>query len=62
MEERPDVQKQILADIAKKLPIFTRAQSGGQSVITRVLTSSLAVNGSVWCDLLYLCVFSDQVL
>ncbi|CAM4517197.1 unnamed protein product [Leuciscus chuanchicus] len=28
MEERPDVQKQILADIAKKLPIFTRAQSG----------------------------------
>ncbi|RXN24982.1 palmitoyltransferase ZDHHC15 [Labeo rohita] len=29
MEERPDVQKQILIDIAKKLPIFTRAQSGG---------------------------------
>uniref|UniRef100_A0A671M149 Palmitoyltransferase n=1 Tax=Sinocyclocheilus anshuiensis TaxID=1608454 RepID=A0A671M149_9TELE len=28
MEERPDVQKQILAEIAKKLPIFTRAQSG----------------------------------
>ncbi|XP_060783492.1 palmitoyltransferase ZDHHC15B isoform X2 [Neoarius graeffei] len=28
MEERPDVQKQILIDIAKKLPIFTRAQSG----------------------------------
>ncbi|XP_056626170.1 palmitoyltransferase ZDHHC15B isoform X2 [Triplophysa dalaica] len=28
LEERPDVQKQILADIAKKLPIFTRAQSG----------------------------------
>lgn len=30
MEERPDVQKQILVDIAKKLPIFTRAQSGGK--------------------------------
>ncbi|XP_058654403.1 palmitoyltransferase ZDHHC15B isoform X2 [Onychostoma macrolepis] len=28
MEERPDAQKQILAEIAKKLPIFTRAQSG----------------------------------
>uniref|UniRef100_A0AAY5KGI2 Palmitoyltransferase n=1 Tax=Esox lucius TaxID=8010 RepID=A0AAY5KGI2_ESOLU len=28
MEERPDVQKQILVDIAKKLPIFTRATSG----------------------------------
>ncbi|XP_007228481.3 palmitoyltransferase ZDHHC15B [Astyanax mexicanus] len=28
MEERPDAQKQILIDIAKKLPIFTRAQSG----------------------------------
>lgn len=30
MEERPDAQKQILAEIAKKLPIFTRAQSGGK--------------------------------
>lgn len=30
MEERPDVQKQILVDIARKLPIFTRAQSGGK--------------------------------
>lgn len=29
MEERPDAQKQILVEIAKKLPIFTRAQSGG---------------------------------
>lgn len=28
MEERPDVQKQILADVAKRLPISTRAQSG----------------------------------
>ncbi|XP_068181563.1 palmitoyltransferase ZDHHC15B [Antennarius striatus] len=28
LEERPDVQKQILVEIAKKLPIFTRAQSG----------------------------------
>ncbi|XP_035983603.1 palmitoyltransferase ZDHHC15B-like isoform X1 [Fundulus heteroclitus] len=28
MEERPDAQKQILTEIAKKLPIFTRAQSG----------------------------------
>ncbi|CAG5991627.1 palmitoyltransferase ZDHHC15B isoform 2-T2 [Menidia menidia] len=28
MEERPDAQKQILVEIAKKLPIFTRAQSG----------------------------------
>uniref|UniRef100_A0AAY4DHJ6 Palmitoyltransferase n=1 Tax=Denticeps clupeoides TaxID=299321 RepID=A0AAY4DHJ6_9TELE len=28
MEERPDVQKQILVDISKKLPIFTRAASG----------------------------------
>ncbi|MEQ2161678.1 hypothetical protein GOODEAATRI_011981 [Goodea atripinnis] len=28
MEERPDAQKQILIEIAKKLPIFTRAQSG----------------------------------
>ncbi|TNM98673.1 hypothetical protein fugu_013237 [Takifugu bimaculatus] len=28
MEERPDVQKQILVEIARKLPIFTRAQSG----------------------------------
>uniref|UniRef100_A0A4W5KQE1 Uncharacterized protein n=2 Tax=Hucho hucho TaxID=62062 RepID=A0A4W5KQE1_9TELE len=27
-EERPDAQKQILVDIAKKLPIFTRATSG----------------------------------
>lgn len=30
MEERPDAQKQILVEIAKKLPIFTRAQSGGK--------------------------------
>ncbi|XP_059372799.1 palmitoyltransferase ZDHHC15B-like isoform X2 [Carassius carassius] len=30
MEERPDAQKQILAEIAKKLPICTRAQSGGK--------------------------------
>lgn len=30
MEERPDVQKQILVEIARKLPIFTRAQSGGE--------------------------------
>lgn len=30
MEERPDAQKQILVEIAKKLPIFTRAQSGGR--------------------------------
>lgn len=30
MEERPDAQKQILVEIAKKLPIFTRAQSGGE--------------------------------
>lgn len=29
MEERLDAQKQILVDIAKKLPIYTRAQSGG---------------------------------
>lgn len=28
MEERPDAQKQILVDIAKRLPIFTRASSG----------------------------------
>uniref|UniRef100_A0A8C7ZYC6 Palmitoyltransferase n=1 Tax=Oryzias sinensis TaxID=183150 RepID=A0A8C7ZYC6_9TELE len=28
MEERPDAQKQILVEIAKKLPISTRAQSG----------------------------------
>ncbi|XP_049602974.1 palmitoyltransferase ZDHHC15B [Syngnathus scovelli] len=28
MEERPDVQKEILVEIAKKLPIYTRAQSG----------------------------------
>ncbi|XP_062856445.1 palmitoyltransferase ZDHHC15B [Trichomycterus rosablanca] len=28
MEERPEVQKQILVDIAKRLPIVTRAQSG----------------------------------
>ncbi|KAJ8015754.1 hypothetical protein DPEC_G00029430 [Dallia pectoralis] len=28
MEERSDVQKQILVDIAKRLPIFTRAASG----------------------------------
>uniref|UniRef100_G3Q2J5 Palmitoyltransferase n=1 Tax=Gasterosteus aculeatus aculeatus TaxID=481459 RepID=G3Q2J5_GASAC len=28
MEERPDAQKQILVEIAKKLPIFSRAQSG----------------------------------
>uniref|UniRef100_A0AAQ5WY26 Palmitoyltransferase n=2 Tax=Amphiprion ocellaris TaxID=80972 RepID=A0AAQ5WY26_AMPOC len=28
MEERPDAQKQVLVEIAKKLPIFTRAQSG----------------------------------
>uniref|UniRef100_A0A8C5ASI9 Palmitoyltransferase n=1 Tax=Gadus morhua TaxID=8049 RepID=A0A8C5ASI9_GADMO len=28
LEERPDAQKQILAEIAKKLPIFSRAQSG----------------------------------
>lgn len=30
MEERPDAQKQILVEIAKKLPISTRAQSGGK--------------------------------
>lgn len=29
MEERLDAQKQILVDIARKLPIYTRAQSGG---------------------------------
>uniref|UniRef100_A0A8C9RLA8 Palmitoyltransferase n=1 Tax=Scleropages formosus TaxID=113540 RepID=A0A8C9RLA8_SCLFO len=28
LEERPDVQKQILIEIARKLPVFTRAASG----------------------------------
>ncbi|KAI1898934.1 hypothetical protein AGOR_G00077500 [Albula goreensis] len=28
LEERPEVQKQILMDIAKRLPVFTRAASG----------------------------------
>ncbi|KAL4648838.1 palmitoyltransferase ZDHHC15 isoform X1 [Arapaima gigas] len=31
LEERPDVQKQILIEIARKLPVFTRAASGGSS-------------------------------
>ncbi|KAF3693792.1 Palmitoyltransferase ZDHHC15 [Channa argus] len=35
MEERPDAQKQILIEIAKKLPIFTRAQSGGRLTTIR---------------------------
>ncbi|KPP69014.1 palmitoyltransferase ZDHHC15-like [Scleropages formosus] len=30
LEERPDVQKQILIEIARKLPVFTRAASGGR--------------------------------
>ena len=33
LEERPDAQKQILAEIAKKLPIFSRAQSGGKLLV-----------------------------
>lgn len=36
MEERPDVQKQILVEIARKLPIFTRAQSGGKRPSQRI--------------------------
>lgn len=41
MEERPDAQKQILVEIARKLPIFTRAQSGGKSSDNRGLKSRL---------------------
>lgn len=29
-EERPEIQKQMLVDMAKKLPIYTRTGSGGQ--------------------------------
>lgn len=29
-EERPEVQRQILAEIARKLPVYTRTGSGGQ--------------------------------
>ncbi|XP_077618056.1 palmitoyltransferase ZDHHC15-like [Crocuta crocuta] len=31
-EERPEVQKQMLIDIAKKLPVYTRTGSGGQFI------------------------------
>ena len=33
-EERPEVQKQILVDMAKKLPVYTRTGSGGQFIIS----------------------------
>lgn len=29
-EERPEVQRQILAEIARKLPVYTRTGNGGQ--------------------------------
>lgn len=31
-EERPEVQKQMLVDMAKKLPVYTRTGSGGQFI------------------------------
>ncbi|XP_023998159.2 palmitoyltransferase ZDHHC15B [Salvelinus sp. IW2-2015] len=40
-EERPDAQKQILVDIAKSLPIFTRATSGGEPLISTDTNGSL---------------------
>uniref|UniRef100_A0A8C5IF03 Zinc finger DHHC-type containing 15 n=1 Tax=Junco hyemalis TaxID=40217 RepID=A0A8C5IF03_JUNHY len=30
-EERPEVQRQILAEIARKLPVYTRTGNGGQA-------------------------------
>lgn len=44
MEERPDAQKQILIEIAKKLPIFTRAQSGGKHYLCFLIVSADQVN------------------
>lgn len=29
-EERPEVQRQILAEIARKLPVYTRTGNGGE--------------------------------
>jgi len=29
-EERPEVQRQILAEIARRLPVYTRTGNGGQ--------------------------------
>lgn len=33
-EERPEVQKQMLVDMAKKLPVYTRTGSGGKFIIS----------------------------
>ncbi|KAK1198300.1 ZDH15 Palmitoyltransferase, partial [Pygoscelis papua] len=38
-EERPEVQRQILAEIARKLPVYTRTGNGACAV--RILTSTL---------------------
>lgn len=35
-EERPEVQRQILAEFAKKLPVYTRTGSGGQYTLRGV--------------------------
>lgn len=52
MEERPDVQKQILVEIAKKLPIVTRAQSGGNFSNTPISLSANAFMVLFICDIL----------
>ena len=54
MEERPDAQKQILAEIAKKLPIFSRAQSGGKWIVFfRMKSCDIIINSQQWC---YKCI------
>uniref|UniRef100_A0A096NB37 Zinc finger DHHC-type palmitoyltransferase 15 n=2 Tax=Cercopithecinae TaxID=9528 RepID=A0A096NB37_PAPAN len=43
-EERPEVQKQMLVDMAKKLPVYTRTGSG-EAFCTPVFTSGPEKNG-----------------
>uniref|UniRef100_A0A4W3JIB0 Palmitoyltransferase n=1 Tax=Callorhinchus milii TaxID=7868 RepID=A0A4W3JIB0_CALMI len=33
-EERPEIQKQILLDVARQLPVYTRTSAGGKMVLT----------------------------
>ncbi|NWY61505.1 ZDH15 Palmitoyltransferase, partial [Chionis minor] len=48
-EERPEVQRQILAEMARKLPVYTRTGSGGQlsrsfTIVVLVVLHACAVH------------------
>lgn len=58
MEERPDAQKQILVEIAKKLPIFSRAQSGGK--LSYLVIHMFTQYDSTWNNALILAISENQ--